>query len=249
VLSARMSAIGSEIRMPRRLRTKTGTAYLPLAVCTYATARQTATPKGTLVGCRSPAARAATAAWYDRARTMSATACARAGSARRHGDCPRRRAPATAARSSADRGSGSDRRPRRARRGWGTGGIRSPRPGTRRRCHRASTRTVPSIAIGSSSPGKLSTSWTCVPTGSERFVVTKVPPEDRLSVKSPFPHGLPWSVSKDLAALARSQAHDSSSRSSQVGRAAYHASSSSAAQRAVSVNHSSDSSIMSRPAS
>src|SRR5215510_4013224 len=46
-------------------------------------------------------------------------------------------------------------------------------------------RTVPSIAIGSSRPGKLSTSWTKVPTGSERLVVTKVPPDDRLSVKSP----------------------------------------------------------------
>src|ERR1051325_6751075 len=60
-----------------------------------------------------------------------------------------------------------------------------PAPGSPTTLSPRVQRTVPSIAIGSSRPGKLRTSWTCVPAGSERFVVTKVPPDDRLSVKSP----------------------------------------------------------------
>src|SRR5215470_5649650 len=60
-----------------------------------------------------------------------------------------------------------------------------PAPGSPAALSPRIQRTVPSIAIGSSRPGKLSTSWTWVPTGSERLVVTKVPPDDRLSVKSP----------------------------------------------------------------
>src|SRR3954469_13349795 len=70
-----------------------------------------------------------------------------------------------------------------SRAGPGTNSI--PAPGSPTALSPRVHRTVPSMAIGSSRPGKLSTSWTWVPTGRERLVVTKVPPDDRLSVKSP----------------------------------------------------------------